>query len=326
MTEHTDSVTEAVESALNDAFPERDVDDVRPAGPSWNDLNETVRVDFTGGETFFLKIATDGDGSRIIRESAVIDYVSTHCNVPVPSVIASQTTGEIPYLVTAPMRTRSLAPQWVDLSTEERASILRQIGAALAEINSQQFEQHGHVVGGSADGLTLDTGSWTDILSEGIDEMREIASSDRFEHYYDEVIAAVKANRERLDDAPATLVHNDPSMPNIFRSETTLGFVDWELAHVGDPAHELHRARDQLLASRDPEDDEQLVGALHDGYQRRAGSLPPGFEERAPVYDAVRFLGTVGFFDKSVLDVEGSAAEYATWVEAEMDRRLNKLR
>lgn len=178
---------------------------------------------------------------------------------------------------------------------------------------------------GDADGLVLDTGSWTTILVERFEMMREIASSDRFEHYYDEVIKGIETNQERLDLAPATLVHGDPAMPNIFRSETMLGFVDWEIAHIGDPARELHRAQNQLLESRNLGDDEQLVTALHDGYRQRAGSLPAGLDDRAPIYDAVRFLGTAGFLDKVVEFSDESPEEVATWIEAEMTKRLTAI-
>ena len=325
MTNDDNTVDEDIAAALTNAFPEREIEEGLPAGPSWNDLNETVRVEFVDGQLVFLKIAADGDGSRITRECAAIDYVGAHCNVVMPTVIASETTSDPPYLVTAPMRERSLAPQWAELNKTERTTVLRQIGTALADVNSQEFERHSHIVSGDADGLVLDTGSWTTILVERIEMMREIASSDRFEHYYDEVIKGIKTNQERLDLAPATLVHGDPAMPNIFRSETMLGSVDWEIAHIGDPARELHRAQNQLLESRNLGDDEQLVTALHDGYRQRAGSLPAGLDDRAPIYDAVRFLGTAGFFDKVVEFSDESPEEVATWIEAEMTKRLTAI-
>ncbi|WP_235920692.1 hypothetical protein [Natronorubrum halalkaliphilum] len=66
--------------------------------------------------------------------------------------------------------------------------------------------------------------------------------------------------------------------------------------------------------------------ALHEGYTQRAGSLPAGFEERTPVYNAVRFLGTSGFFEKWVEFTDQPPAEAATWVETEMQRRLENSR
>lgn len=315
-----------VRAALTGAFAEREIVEVAPAGPSWNDLNETVSVNFADGESVFLKIAADGDGSRVRRERAVIDYVGTHCGVRVPDIVASDASNDPPYLATAPMRERSLASQWPELRRPERTTALRQIGAALADVHSREFDRHAHIVGSDSDGLVLDAGSWTTILAERIDAMREIASSDRFERYFDEVIDAVEANRERLDLAPPTLVHGDPAMPNIFRGETTLGFVDWEIAHVGDPARELHRARDQLLESDDLEADEQFVTALYDGYRQRAGSLPTGIDDRSPIYEAVRYLGTVGFFDKVAEFSDEPTRDVATRVEAEMNERLDAVR
>jgi len=320
-----ESLPENVTTALTDAFPEREVEEVLFAGPSWNDLNNTVRVSFTDGESVFLKVAADGDGSRIRRECAVIGYVGTRCEIIVPTILASEISKEPPYLVTAPMREQNLAPQWSELTRAEQATVLRQIGTALADVNSQEFEQHGHIVAGDAEELSLDTESWTAILIERIGMIRELASSTRFEHYFDEVIEVVEANQERLDPAPATLVHGDPAMPNIFCSETTLGFIDWEIAHVGDPARELHRARSQLLESRSLEDNEQLVTALREGYQQRAGSLPTGLHDRVPIYDAVRFLGTIGFFDKVVESSDKSTEKVAMRVEAEMNNRLNTV-
>ncbi|WP_235920691.1 hypothetical protein [Natronorubrum halalkaliphilum] len=65
------TLTDDVTSALKDAFPERGVDDIRPAGPSWNDRNQTVGVSFSDDQSAFLKVAVDGDASRITRECAV---------------------------------------------------------------------------------------------------------------------------------------------------------------------------------------------------------------------------------------------------------------
>jgi len=321
MKDDYEAIGEDVRRALTSAFAERDIEEVASAGPSWNDLNETVSVNFADGESIFLKIAADGDESRVRRERAVIDYVGTHCDVSVPEIVASDTRSDPPFLATAPMRERSLASQWPELCRTERTTALRQIGTVLADVHSREFDRHGHIEGGDSDRLVLDTGSWTAVLVERIDRMREIASSDRFERYFDEVIDAVEANRERLDLAPATLVHGDPAMPNIFRGETTLGFVDWEIAHVGDPARELHRARDQLL-----EADEQFVTALYDGYRQRAGSLPTGIDDRSPIYDAVRHLGTVGFFDKVAEFSDEPTQDVAMRVEAEMNERLDAVR
>jgi aminoglycoside phosphotransferase (APT) family kinase protein len=255
----------------------------------------------------------------------VIGSVGTHCAVAVPAVIASNTDRETPYILTAPMDERSLIAQWSDLTADDCATAIRRIGAALAEVHTRSFERHSHIEGGDADGLVLKTGAWTDVLVDRIELMREIGSSDRFDHHFDEVTAAVEANRDLLDDAPATLVHGAPAQPNCFVGDAAVGFVDWELAHVGDPGRELHRARDQLL-SRSGDHEQRLAEALQQGYRERAGSLTAGFENRTPVYDAVRQLGKSGFFDKHV-ELSGEPAErLAKRVDTDMKRRLERTR
>jgi aminoglycoside phosphotransferase (APT) family kinase protein len=311
--------------ALDDAFPGRTVADLRPAGPSWNERNETARIEFADGGAAYLKLALDGDGTRIERERTVIDYVRARSAVAVPRIVASDTDRERPFLATASMRERNLAGEWSDLTHDNRAAVIRRIGASLAEIHARSFERHGHIVGGGADGLALEPGDWTDVLVERIRMMRQLAPIERFEHHFDAVIGAVEANRGLLDEAPATLVHGDPAQPNCVFDDDGRGFVDWELAHVGDPARELHRARDQLL-SRAGERERRLAEALHEGYRTRAGSLPAGFADRTPVYDAVRQLGKSGFFEKWAEFSDETLERLAARVDAEMTERLERIR
>ena len=313
-----------VDTVLEDVFPDRTVETVRETGPSWNDRNRTVRVAFRDAGPVFLKVAVDGDGSRSARERAAIDYVDGHCDVVVPTVLASETDGAVPYLLTAPLG-ETLALEWGDWSDGKRVDAIRQVGAALATLHAHRFDRHGHVTDGGASGLELEAGAWTDVLVERIAGMRELASSDRFDHHFDAVVGAVEDNRERLDEAPAALVHGDPARPNCIDGEAGTGFVDWELAHAGDPARELHRAEDQLLPETTANASE-LRDALREGYRREAGSLPEGFDDRAPIYDAVRQLGRSGFFDKWVALTDEPEATAATRVESEMQRRLDAIR
>ncbi|WP_435348223.1 phosphotransferase family protein [Haloarchaeobius sp. HRN-SO-5] len=314
-----------IESVLADAFPGRTVADVSPAGISWNPVNESAKVDFDDGETVYLKVALDGDASRLGVEPPVVDYVDANCAVRAPTVVASETDAEAPYVATAPMAGECLVGPWGDADADERATMARRVGATLAELHDLRFDRHGHVVGGGADGLELDAAPWTDVLLDKIARMRARAPSERFDGYFDDVAAAVRANRDLLDDAPAALVHGDPAMPNTFYGEDRFGFVDWEIAHVGDPVRDVHRARDQQLDSLREPGDERLVAAFYDGYRERAGGLPDGYDERTPVYDAVRFLGTVGFFEQTAEYVDDPREEFATWVQSEMERRLDAL-
>ncbi len=314
-----------VASVLGETFPDREVEDLLPTGPSWNEANRTVGVEFVDGERSYLKLATDGDGSRVARERAVIDYASANADVPVPTVLASDAGGRVPYLATAPVPGRNLLGLWSDADEAERATLARRVGRALAGVHALRFANHGHVVGGGADGLELDAGSWTDVLVDTIARKRDLAPSERFGHHFDEVIAAVEANRALLDDAPAALLHGDPAQPNCFRGDDGVGFLDWEIAHVGDPARDVYRARDQQFDSLQSEGPERVVSAFHDGYRERAGGLPDGFAERRPIYEAVRLLGTSGFFERMAAFVDEPREELADWLGAEMERRLAEL-
>ncbi|WP_458207110.1 phosphotransferase family protein [Haladaptatus sp. NG-SE-30] len=315
-----------IASVLDRSFPDRDVEEVGPTGPSWNDKNRTVRIDFADGQTIFLKVAIDGDGSRIARERAVISHVGANCEVPVPTVVASDTDWDVPYFATAPMSGQSFIASWSDASMDERAALARQVGTALAAVHTLRFEEHGHITGGDEEGLELETGPWTDILIEKIEEARSFASSDRFDHHFDEVIAAVEANRELLDEAPAALLHGDPAQPNCYDTETGIGFLDWEIAHVGDPVRDIYRTQSQQFDSLRSEGPEPIVTSFYDGYRERAGGLPDGFEDRRPVYEAVRFLGNSGYVDKLAEYVDEPPEELAEWIQTEMTRLLAEIR
>ena len=314
-----------LEAVLAVAFPDREVDRLRETGPSWNEANETVRVEFVGGESCYLKTARDGEGARIASERAALEYVAENGEVPVPASVACDPYGAVPYLVTEPVAGRSLLAAWSEAGSEERVALSRSVGSTLAAVHTHRFESHGRLLGGSGGELDLRTGTWTDVLIETIGEARRLAPDDRFSHHFEAVIDAVEANRKPLDRAPAALLHGDPARPNCFLVGSEVGLLDWELVHVGDPARDLYRVRDQQIDPLRSTGPDELVEALHEGYRERAGGLPAGFEKRRPVYEAVRFLGVSGYIDR-VAEFEGEPVEeLAGWADEEMSRRLDRL-
>lgn len=310
-----------VAAVLGNGFSGHEVDEVRSPGPSWNEKNHTVRVDFDDGTTIFLKVAVDGDGTRVARERAVIAYIGANSPIPVPRVVASATGDPGPYLATAPVGGQNFLELWTDVETAERASLAHEVGESLACVHTERFERHGHITGGSVDGLDIDTGSWTDVLLDKIAEKREIAPSERFDHHFEEVAATVEENRDLLDDAPAALLHGDAAKPNCFRTDSRMGFLDWEIAHIGDPARDVVRTRGYLDTLRG-DGPAAIVDSFHDGYRERAGGLPERFVDRRPIYEAVRFLGNSGFYERLVEFTGESPEEIAAWIEDGMDRRL----
>ena len=300
----------AVDGALGAAFPDRSVADVEAVGPSWHDDTRTVRVAFDDGGTAYLKVAVDGDGARVAREAAVLRFVAADRDTRVPRVLAVDPAGDPPCLATAPLEGAPLDAR------DRSAALVRRVGWTLGGVHEAAFDAHGTVTGGGADDLDVERAPWPEVLRDRIGRMRRRAPADRFPDHFERVAEAVDAHRERLVDAPATLVHGDPAAPNC---------VVWEEAHVGDPARDLHRARDQHVGPAPPDRAERLVAALHAGYRERTGALPDGFAERRPVYDAVRYLGRSGYVERYAawhgVDPDAFAAE----VDREMERRLRRL-
>ena len=115
-------------SALEAAFPDREVTEARPTGPSWNERHRTIEIEFADGERIYLKIATDGNGSRIARERAVIAYAGANLGIPVPTISASDVGGAPPYLATVPVSGSNLIDCWAEASVAERATLARRSG------------------------------------------------------------------------------------------------------------------------------------------------------------------------------------------------------
>jgi len=328
---------ETVASALAEAFPGRSVGRLADVGPSWNGANETVGVVFADGGRAFCKVAVDADGTRIARELAVLRYVAAERPVAVPAVLAADPDADAPYLVTGPAPGRELLGVWEELGGESggdgdarREALLRRVGATLATLHAERFETHGDIVGSDAPGeLDLDRAPWPDVLLKTVERTREIGTSERLADHYDAVVDCVEANRDRLRGAPAALLHGDVAMPNLFVREGDgpegVAPIDWELAHVGDPARDLVRAEDQLLNGFDERGAKRYAAALYAGYRERAGGLPEGFAARRPIYEVVRMLGRSGFIDQWTTYLDEPLAALVDRAEAEMAARLEAV-
>lgn len=319
-----------VAAALAAAFPGRSIDAVETAGISWNEFHRTVRVDFGDDEGCYLKVSAAGDGTRIAREAAVLRHVGGRPPVPVATVLASDPDADPPYLATAPLAGRTLALAWDEAARDgegraERERLATALGSGLARLHERQFDRHGHVVGGGAEGLDLDAAPWTDVLVDTVADLRRFPDTDDFVDVFEDAIAAIEANRDLLASAPAALLHGDVAMPNCVLTDDGVGFVDWETSHVGDPVRDVCRAAFHGRGTGPGEDAEWVVDAIHAGYRERAGSLPDGFEDRKPVYDAVHLLLFVTHFEKMAEHHGEPPDDLAAWVREEAERRLAVL-
>jgi aminoglycoside phosphotransferase (APT) family kinase protein len=284
--------------------------------------NETARVTFAGGESCYLKTATDAT-KRLVRETAAVRYAGAHCGVAAPDVVAADPAGDPPYLATEPLPGTVLNDPWTGDGDRER--LVRAAGAAVAGVHEAAFDRSGVVEGGNADALDLAAGSWTETLAATVAWRGEDWFADRFADAPGRLAETVREFEPSLAGTP-TLVHGDPSRINVHLHPA--GLLDWERALVGDPAFGLVDATFHLLEQPDVDDDERpaLRDALYDGYRQRAGALPPGLEENRPLYRAVSYLLVLQAFEDWSADAEPPADELAADVRDEFDGRLAAAR
>lgn len=354
-----EGMDERVATALREAFPHRSVARTFGVGPSWNGANETVGVVFADETRAFCKVAAGGDGGRIARELAVLRYLDAERSISGPTVLAADPDAAVPFLVTAPAPGEELFDLWETPGPADREALLQRVGATLATLHAVRFERHGEIVGRRDEagaepsqttrtptaaepqrGLPCDPAPWPDVLRSTIERTREIGTSERLARHYDAVLDCVEANRDRLEAAPAALLHGDVAKPNLFvcdqaSSEREDGSdrigpdgivpIDWELAHVGDPVRDLVRAEDQLLNGFDTRGPARYAAALYTGYRDSAGGLPRGFAERRPVYEVVRLLGRSGFIDQWTTHLDEPLESLVDRANAELRSRLEAV-
>lgn len=343
-------MVESVQAVLASAVPDRSVAAVAALDESANPGNRTVRVRFSDGAAAFLKLAVDGDRTRLARATAVLRYVAEQSAVRVPTIRAADPQADPPYLLTAPLSGTAMDREWQSAATDERAALLRAVGRTLAAVHEVRFEQAGRIVGGDGTDLQVYQDAWPALLaaeiagdddSDGGDDAPEgpdgaAPGEGRFEGFERRAREAVLDHREALTLASPTddqsglgprpaLLHGDPRPANWLRGVDRVGIVDWEQAIVGDPVLDCCRAEGYYLGDPTLPDRDRLRSALYAGYRERAGDLPVGFDDRRCVYRVVTFLPVASRFDRWASDVPEPTEELAEWVRTEFDRRLEQL-
>lgn len=313
-------MSDALQAAARDAFPDRTVDAIEPqvARPG----NEVGYVTFERADPVYLKVATD-TSRRLVRETAATRYAGRHCSIEVPTVVTADLDGDRPYLVTTPLPGTPLNDPWT--GDGDRASLVRRAGRTLAGVHEARFDCCGTITGGDADSLAVEAGTWTETLCRTV----ECRAADWFpERFADIPERLVETIREIDPDIPgtSTLCHADCSRINVHLDPN--GLLDWERALVGDPAFDLVDAAGHLFEVQpDVEEREtELLDALEAGYRDRAGSLPEGIERTRPLYRVINHLLVPQSFEEWAPEAEGTEDELAAFVREEFDSRLADAR
>lgn len=316
-------MNDPLNDAVRAAFPDRRVESV--AEQDTRPGNVTALVTFADDGRAYLKTATDSR-HRLVRETAATRYAGTHCPVGVPTVLAADPHGDPSYLATEPLPGVALADPWSDADHEARVELLRRAGRLIADVHDARFDRPGRIVGGDAEGLELAADAWSETLAATVEERASDLFADRFADIPGRLAETIRDGQALLDDAPATLLHGDPSRTNCRLDPP--GLLDWERAFVGDPALDLVDAVGHLVDQVDVAEDDRagLIDALHDGYRERAGELPDGLDRRRPIYRAVAFLLTPQTFEIWAPKVDQPTEDLAAWVREEFDARLARAR
>lgn len=330
---------DAIRRALAAAAPERSVERVAATDGSANPGNRTVRVRFADGETAYLKVAVDGNRTRLARAGAVARFAGERTAIRVPDVLASDPDDDPPYLLTAPLSGTPVDAAWARGSIDERADLSRAAGRTLATLHGTRFGESGRVVGGDGVGLDVDPATWPAVV-EGLVDDESAFESERFADFPGRAREVVASRREALalgrdgaesaddDDRPVpALLHNDPRPENAFcgTGDGCVGLIDWEQAMVGDPVLDIVKAEGRFLGRPDIPGRERLREALFEGYRERAGELPAGFDLRRGVYRVVTFLGVAEGFDEWAPGVDEPTEELAGWVRETFEERVEDV-
>lgn len=312
---------EPLNEAIDRAFATRTITDISKQNARQG--NAVGRVTFADGEVAYVKTAT-GTDRRLTREIAATRYAGKHCPVEVPDILAAETGSSPAYCALTPLPGTPLNEPWTD--GENRAPLLREAGRTLAAVHEASFDDTGRIIDGDENGLELTDETWTETLCATVEWRAEDWFADRFEDIPTRVVEMLRGAAPVLDGVDARLLHGDCSRINVHLEPN--GLLDWERALVGDPAFDLVDTYGHLIDQVDVEDAEgpRLQDALHEGYKEAAGSLPPGFEGRRPIYRVLAFLLVPQTFEAWAPTVDTPDDDLAEDVRSEFDTRIEAAR
>lgn len=351
-------MAELVERAVRAALPERSVATVE--SQQTRPGNETASVTFEDAEPVYVKTATDTT-TRLEREVAATAYAAAHCPVGVPTVVAADPTGDVPYLVTEPLPGTVLNDPWTDWVEEggevdartaggpvrgidggngadsvaananpvadaAGPELVWEAGYTLAGVHEARFDRAGVITGGDAAGLDLTESFWTETLCSTVEWRAADWFADRFADLPERLVGAIREIDPKLGATSPALLHGDLSRINVHLAPN--GLLDWERALVGDPAFDLVDAEGHLIDQVDVAEADRptLTDALHAGYRARAGSLPATLEEYRPLYWTLAHLLVPQTFEEWAPTVDRPTDELAADVREEFDSRLAAAR
>jgi len=253
--------------ASYDAEPVRELHRVRP--------HATYEVRFRD-ERAVCKVATHPLGDPE-TEARTLQHVRRETNVPVPEVLA---VGDDHFLA----RWCDAVPDDPPVRDEER---IRALGRGLATLHAEtaaEFDQPGrlHTEG---DDLAVAAGRWSDTLLDLLARRERYLDTVGYGELARRVGDTVRDHRDRLEVDDATLVHGNYFGEHVGTDgDATTAVIDFEHALVGLAGWDYLRTAGPVFG---PGADHDVAEAqFRDAYEA-VRPLPPGFDERRPLYELV---------------------------------------
>ncbi len=258
--------------------------------------NVVCRLRGSDGRRRVLKLARDGVSEPgLVREPRIYELLR-HRGVPVPKIDREDAIGALvgrPWFLAEDAGRRTAADP-SGLSPVNRRNLFAQVGRLLAEVHELAFDRPADFHGGDLVAPTFDRSplqSWHRRhlpiarrmgLLDGVGErtlanalVLGAARSEPLPDALSPIASSTPARGELLARLPTpgrfTLCHGDfnPSQC-VRRNANVSAVVDWESAHVGDPAYDL-AAFEVMLRVTTPA---ELAGAAMAGY-REVRPVPP---------------------------------------------------
>jgi len=225
-------------------------------------------------------------GSKPSQGEARAFEILASSDVPVPEVIALGFSGEISpfdYLITTRLAGRPLVEVWPQLSKREKKHAAHTVGAYLAQIHTNDFQQFGYLSALDSSGYA----KWYDFVYDYYAyHARRVQRLEIFEAcVFDRIQRLLQTNRSIFDQVTlGVLIHSDFQFKHIlYQSGNVTGVLDFERALSGDPAWDFVG-----------EDDwpRQCPGSLPWLYQqyKLQKALDNGHETRVSLYKLLMYL------------------------------------
>ena len=211
------------------------------------------------------------DIQRFAREAQVLEIVAKQQpQIPVPPVYGYG--GDIlekPYVLMGELKGRTLDTVWDEMSAEQRARIIENLGGLLAKIHSVEFPNYGR----QFDGKFLGPKSCTEYLHHQLDQIEPKIKDKDLPMYKMRTFVDTHCNRE----GNSSLIQGNYKFGHVLVDDefTITGIIDWEWARAGHPEEDFAR-----FFFRDLAEHKEFQKTFLDAYTR-IHPLPEGFEERS---------------------------------------------